>query len=173
MWLLGGSQQPLSCILGHFRHGNKHPNNQSGDPTAIENTGFCNFVPRKYLAFTFCCRCESHGQVSRELRQVTRRQSLLWFTNSCIAYSKTAEIPSWRVLIRSYGLNIERMRVHLLRQRLVRPVATIVLGASLYSWANIFSRSNIQQVTTDNSMPTVIATPDWADTTVSNGTRQS
>ena len=151
---------------------------QPGDPgtslllTSIEKTVI--FVQIKHLSFTFCCRSESHGQVSIERRQVTRWwQSLLWSTNSCIVDSRTAGISLWRVLIRSCGLNRERMRVHMLRQRLVRPVATIVLGASLYSWATIFSRTSVQQVTSDNSMPTVIATPDWADTTVSTGTRQS
>ena len=29
MWPLGGSQQPFSCILGHFRHGDTQPNKQT------------------------------------------------------------------------------------------------------------------------------------------------
>ena len=47
MWSLGGSQQPFSCVLGHFRHGVKRTNEQSGDPSASllltsEKAVFCN-----------------------------------------------------------------------------------------------------------------------------------
>ena len=38
LWSLGGSQQPFSSVLGHFRHGdeqtNKRTNEQPGEPSA-------------------------------------------------------------------------------------------------------------------------------------------
>ena len=34
MWSLGGSQQPFSCVLGHFWHGDEWTNNQPADPRA-------------------------------------------------------------------------------------------------------------------------------------------
>ena len=34
MWSLWGSQQPFSCLLGHFRHGDNKPTKQLGDPSA-------------------------------------------------------------------------------------------------------------------------------------------
>ena len=34
-WLdLWGSQQPFSCVFGHFRHGDKQPTEQPGDTRA-------------------------------------------------------------------------------------------------------------------------------------------
>ena len=49
-WLdLWGSQQPFSCVFGHFRHGDKQPTEQLGDPRASllltsEKAVFCNKV---------------------------------------------------------------------------------------------------------------------------------
>ena len=34
MWSLGGTQQPLSCVLCHCWHGDKHMNTQPGNPRA-------------------------------------------------------------------------------------------------------------------------------------------
>ena len=34
LWSLGGSQQPFSSVLGHFRHGDDQMNEQPGDPSA-------------------------------------------------------------------------------------------------------------------------------------------
>ena len=60
MWSLGSSQQPFSCVLGHFWHwhgDNKQTNNVPGDPSAsrLLNRGkpvFCNVS--QYLHHFWC-----------------------------------------------------------------------------------------------------------------------
>ena len=36
MWSLGGSQQPFSCVLGHFRHGDEESNNWTTSQVILE-----------------------------------------------------------------------------------------------------------------------------------------
>ena len=51
-WLdLWGSQQPFSCVFGHFRHSDKQPTEQPGDTRASllltsEKAVFCNICPK-------------------------------------------------------------------------------------------------------------------------------
>ena len=36
VWSLGGTQQPFSCELGHFRHGDNQPNKQTNNQLILE-----------------------------------------------------------------------------------------------------------------------------------------
>ena len=47
LWSLGDNEQPFSCVLGHFRHGDNRTTKQPADPSASllltsEKAVFCN-----------------------------------------------------------------------------------------------------------------------------------
>ena len=51
MWPLGGSQQPFSCILGHFRHGDTQPNKQTNNQSIQEQA--CSLPLRRRTTYNY------------------------------------------------------------------------------------------------------------------------
>ena len=57
MWSLGGRQQPFSCVLGHFRQGDKQTNEQPGEPSAsllLTSVRRQSFAKSKWISNFFC-----------------------------------------------------------------------------------------------------------------------